>query len=91
MYQGELIGKERYYRRFFRFNELPAGYDVFGLELMLEPSFELARMSLSTSVPQPKTTRHRCDRMAEGSISRVASPLAAQFPPSQRRLHQPPR
>ena len=36
MYQGELIGKERYYRRFFRLNELPAGYEVFGLELMLD-------------------------------------------------------
>lgn len=36
VYQGELIGKERYYRRFLKFNELPAGYDASGLELVLD-------------------------------------------------------
>ncbi|WP_394269736.1 HEPN/Toprim-associated domain-containing protein [Qipengyuania sp.] len=36
VYQGELISKERYYRRFLKFNELPASYDASGLELVLD-------------------------------------------------------
>jgi hypothetical protein len=36
IYQGELLGKERYYRRFLKFKELPTGYDTSGLELVLD-------------------------------------------------------
>lgn len=36
VYQGELVGKERYYRRFLKFTELPVGYDTSGLELVLD-------------------------------------------------------
>jgi hypothetical protein len=36
VYQGELVGKERYCRRFLKLTELPVGYDTSGLELVLD-------------------------------------------------------
>ena len=36
VYQGELINKERYYRRFLKLRELPVDYDRTGIELVLD-------------------------------------------------------